>query len=609
MRLSTARDRDEARAVDVLHAAFDAGITFLDTADAYCRDDTETGHNERLIARAIGSWRGDRSCIIVATKGGLTRPDGRWVPDGRARHLAAACDASLRALGVDRLALYQLHVPDPRTPLTTSVRALAALQRDGRVERIGLCNVTVGQIEEARRVADIAAVQVEFGPWNDDNVLSGVAEYCIVHGIELIAYRPLGGADRARRAPAEPALAGVAARHGVTAHEVALAWLADLSRAILPIPGATRVQTAQSIGRAAAVHLTDADRVQLDARFSSAAELRHAHERASPANASTAAARAGVRADGEVVLIMGLPGAGKTTLAGSFVADGYARLNRDDAGGSLRDLVAAFGRMVESGCSRIVLDNTYVSRKSRAAVVQAAATAGLRVRCVWLATSVEDAQVNAVLRMLSKHGRLLTPAEMRTVAKRDVSAFGPGVQFRYQRDLEPPADAEGFSRIEVRTFERRRDPARANRAVLIWCDGVLAKSHSGQRTPVSPDDVRLVEPVADSLRRRASEGWMLLGLSWQPSIAENIATVEHVAAVFSRIRDRLGVPIEIAYCPHGGGPPICWCRKPLPGLGVVFITRYALDPAACLYVGSGSQDQAFARRLGLQYCDADATRF
>ena len=150
MRLSTERDRDDARAIEVIHAALDAGVTFLDTADAYCLDATEAGHNERLIARALAAWSGDRSRIAVATKGGLTRPNGEWVPDGRARHLAAACEASRRALGVERIDLYQLHAPDPRTPFSTSVRALAALKRDGLIDAIGLCNVTVGQIEDAR---------------------------------------------------------------------------------------------------------------------------------------------------------------------------------------------------------------------------------------------------------------------------------------------------------------------------------------------------------------------------------------------------------------------------------------------------------------------------
>src|SRR5262245_8194052 len=109
MRLSTDPARDAERGVAVLHVALDAGINFLDTSDAYCLDDTETGHNERLIAQAIASWPGDSSRVIVATKGGLTRPQGNWIPDGRAKHLIEACEASLRALNVSRIDLYQLH--------------------------------------------------------------------------------------------------------------------------------------------------------------------------------------------------------------------------------------------------------------------------------------------------------------------------------------------------------------------------------------------------------------------------------------------------------------------------------------------------------------------
>jgi aryl-alcohol dehydrogenase-like predicted oxidoreductase len=146
MRLST--DRNDELALTVLHAAFDGGVTFLDTADAYCLDDSDLGHNERLIARALHTRSRHRARIAVATKAGLTRPGGAWVPDGRARHLRAACEASLRALDQERIQLYQLHVIDPRTPLATSVRALASLKDAGLVEHIGLCNVNVGQIEE-----------------------------------------------------------------------------------------------------------------------------------------------------------------------------------------------------------------------------------------------------------------------------------------------------------------------------------------------------------------------------------------------------------------------------------------------------------------------------
>ena len=210
MRLSTAADRDEARGIEVLHAALDAGVTLFDTANAYCLDATETGHNERLIARALAAWRGDRSGVRIATKGGLTRPEGRWEADGRARALTAACESSLIALGVERIDLYQLHAPDPRVPLATSVRALHALRRRGLIDGVGLCNVTVGQIEEAQRITGVDAVQVELSLWHDHNVLSGVVEFCTANGIPLLAYRPLGwsaassstGRDRSRaRAP------------------------------------------------------------------------------------------------------------------------------------------------------------------------------------------------------------------------------------------------------------------------------------------------------------------------------------------------------------------------------------------------------------------------
>ena len=595
MRLSTDSARDDARAVTVLHAALDAGVNVLDTSDAYCLDDTETGHNERLIARALSSWTGDRSRIIVATKGGLTRPQGNWIPDGRAKHLIEACEASLRALDVAAIDLYQLHTPDPRTPFATTIRALDALKREGRIERIGLCNVTVGQIEEARRLTEIAAVQVELSIWDDGSILSGVAGYCVKHGLLLIAHRPLGGAKKRRRTLLDPALAAVAARQGTSPAEIALAWLRDLSAQILPIPGATHVDTARSSARGQTIALSDADRNQLDQRFPSGRTLRLGKSRANEPP---------LRTDGEVVLVMGLPGAGKSTYARTLVADGYHRLNRDEAGGSLSDLLPVLDRSIASGLSRLVVDNTYVSRKTRAGVIQAAHARGLAVRCVWLSTSIEEAQINAVQRLLSRYGRLLTPEEIRTIARRDVSAFGPGVQFRYQRDLEPPTDDEGFARIDVVGFERTRDPAYSNKALIVWCDGVLMRSRSGARTPLAGDDIEVVENRAGQLRRYQEDGWRLLGLSWQPEIAAKTITGQQVEAVFERLRELTGLAIEIEHCPHGAGPVSCWCRKPLPGLGVVFIERHKLDPSQCIYIGNGVQDPGFARRLGFEYHDA-----
>ena len=293
MRLSTAADRDDAKSIAVIHAALDAGVRLLDTSDAYCWNESEAGHNERLIARALASWPGNRATVEVATKGGIKRPKGAWVSDAKAKSLRAACEASLGALGVDAIDLYQLHAVDPRTPLETSVRALASLKADGKVKRVGLCNVTVGQIQAAREIVAIDSVQVSLSVLDDDNLRNGVAEYCRDHGIRLIAYRPLGGVDKVARLSRDAVLKEVAERHGKTAQEVALAWLMDLGT--VPIPGPARVDTAMSIGRALDVRLTDDDRRMLDAAFSGRLLRVPRSER-----------RPKAPVDGEVVLVMGM---------------------------------------------------------------------------------------------------------------------------------------------------------------------------------------------------------------------------------------------------------------------------------------------------------------
>ena len=578
MRLSIDPDRDDEQSLAVLRAAFDAGVTLVDTADSYCLDDRDVGHNERLIATALARWQGDRFAVTVATKGGIVRPEGRWEPDGRAAHLASACERSCAALGVRTIDLYQLHVPDPRTPFATSVRALASLQRAGLVRDIGLCNVTVGQIEEARRIVEIATVQVELSVWHDGGILSGVAAYCLANRLPLLAYRPLGGRKSRGRTKADPILGAIAERHHATPFEIALAWLRDLADGIVPLAGVARVETVRSVVRAHDIALTDDDRIALDERFPAGRLLRQ------PQGAPSARPASG---DREVVLIMGLPGAGKSRLAERFVADGYVRLNRDDAGGSLRALTVALDRELERGVSRLVLDNTYVTRRSRAAVIMAAQPHGARVRCVHLATSVDEAQVNAVWRLIERYGHLPGDDELARLRKRDVAAFPPTVQFRYQRELEPPDPGEGFSAIEVVPFERRRDATFTNRAVFIWSD-----------------DGALVEREAARLGDHQAQGVPIFVLSWQPEIAAGTRRQAEVDAHFDSIRERTGLLFELACCPHGAGPPRCWCRKPLPGLPVSLVIRDRLDAAQCVFIGEGAQDRGLARKLGSRFHDA-----
>lgn len=594
MRLSTLADRDEASGLAVLHAALDAGARLLDTADAYCLDESERGHNERLIARALREWPGDASSIEVATKGGLRRPGGRWVPDGRAGHLREACEASCGALGVDAVDLYQLHAVDPRTKLETSVRALASLRDEGLVRRIGLCNVTVSQIEVAREIVEISSVQAGVGVLDDANLRNGVATYCRDHGIRLLAHRPLGG-TRVGRVGRHPALQSVARSHGVSPYQIALAWLLDLDPAVVPLAGATRPENARSAMRAGSIVLTPEDRAILDAAFPAGRLLRIPISQRRPAKPT----------DGEVVLVMGAPGAGKSTIARELTQRDYGRLNRDDEGGSLSDLVRLLDEGLETGRRRWVLDNTYPTRHSRNEVIECAWSHGVPVRCIWLRTSIPDAQINAVRRMLAAHGTLPSPAEVRDMGKADTRFFGPDAQFRYERQLEPPTLHEGFESIEERAFERESGHEAGERAIVFEFDDVLCAGPDASPA-LAADDVRLLPGRQQRLKALGAEGWRLAALAWRPQIGSGDSVESDVRAAFDRARTLLDVEIEIAFCPHVAGPPVCWCRKPLPGLVLEFAHRHRVNLDRSTLVGRSPADRTLAERLGMSYVDRDS---
>jgi aryl-alcohol dehydrogenase-like predicted oxidoreductase len=259
MHLSIKDRPSEEQAIRVIHAALDAGVTLIDTADVYCLDDRDIGHNERLIARALKTRPASRDGVIVATKGGVTRPGGRWETDGRPEHLRAACERSLQALGVERIDLYQLHAPDPRVPLAESVGALADLQQQGKIGWIGLSNVSVSQIWEAEAVVQITSVQNRLNPFFREALADGVVEYCADRGLGFLAYSPTGGGRLNHKLPGHPVLQPMAARLGVTPHALVLAWVLARSPAVIIIPSARTVDHALDSAGAADLLLTEAD--------------------------------------------------------------------------------------------------------------------------------------------------------------------------------------------------------------------------------------------------------------------------------------------------------------------------------------------------------------
>ncbi|HSO55805.1 MAG TPA: aldo/keto reductase [Actinomycetes bacterium] len=263
MPMSLAGRPDEARSIRTIHAALDAGVTLIDTADAYCIDESEVGHGERLIAKALAAWPGDRDRVLVATKGGHTREGGEWGLDGRPEYLRQACEASLRALGVEAIGLYQFHRPDPKVPFAESVGAMAELKEAGKVRLVGLSNVSVDQIRQARQLVQVASVQNEFSPRFRRS--EGELAFCAAERIAFLPWSPLGGIGRGGDLGGRHRAFGeVAEAHGVSAQQVALAWQLAKAPVVIPIPGSSRPETITDSAAATRLRLSDDELARLD---------------------------------------------------------------------------------------------------------------------------------------------------------------------------------------------------------------------------------------------------------------------------------------------------------------------------------------------------------
>jgi aryl-alcohol dehydrogenase-like predicted oxidoreductase len=267
MPLSLEGRPDRTQAINVIHASLDAGVTIIDTADAYSLSVEEHGHGERLIAKALSTYGGNTDDVLVATKGGHRRPgDGRWTVHGDPAYLKQACDASLIALGVGAIGLYQHHRPDPRVPYAESIGALAELLDAGKILMAGISNATVEQIDEAQQILGgrLVSVQNEFSPRFRSS--EGELAHCESIGVAFIPWSPLGGMRRADRIATEfPAFAEVATEVDATPEQVTLAWMLAKGSRVIPIPGSSRTATAIASAEAADITLTAEQVARLDA--------------------------------------------------------------------------------------------------------------------------------------------------------------------------------------------------------------------------------------------------------------------------------------------------------------------------------------------------------
>ena len=257
-------ERPDAK--EVIERAVELGVTFIDTADSYCRDESDTHHNERLIAETLDEI-GARDEVLVATKGGLVRPGGRWERNARPEHLREACEGSLDALGVDRIDLYQLHAPDPEVPWEESLGAVAELREEGKVRWVGLSNVSLEEIEAAREIVPVTSVQNRFNPWDRRAEESGIVDFCYRNGITFIPYSPVGGSGRVQELRESGKVGEVAREAGCSNEELVLAWILTRSPTLVPIPGASRRASIESSARVPEIELDEEMRRRTEEAF------------------------------------------------------------------------------------------------------------------------------------------------------------------------------------------------------------------------------------------------------------------------------------------------------------------------------------------------------
>ncbi|MGP9582829.1 aldo/keto reductase [Brachybacterium sp. AOP35-5H-19] len=256
------------RAMATLHAALDAGVTLLDTADIYAPTWDTMGHNEKLVGEALRSWQGDRSNIVVATKGGIARSAEGGGRDGSAAYLRSALEKSLAKLGTDTIDLYYWHRPDRSIRYADGVEVLAAFQQEGLIREIGISNANVEEIDVARDVlgeGGLAAVQNEFSP-TFFHTSRNELRHCGEHGIAFVPWSPLGGTGGGAGAVGErfPQIQGIAEAHGASPQQVVLAWELSLGEHVILIPGASRPESITDSARAMNLELSTEELEQLN---------------------------------------------------------------------------------------------------------------------------------------------------------------------------------------------------------------------------------------------------------------------------------------------------------------------------------------------------------
>lgn len=265
MPMSLSNRPSESEAIAVIHRAIALGVTLIDTADSYCKDESDKHHNEKLIAKALQQYQGDTSKVIVATKGGLMRPDGNWTRNGNPNHLRETIRTSFEALGGTKpIDIWQYHAPDPNYTIKQALTPVKEAVKEGLIRLIGVSNFSVEQIKQARELVEIVSVQNQYNPWHRKPEHDGVLKYCQAENLTFFPWSPLGGSSRVSSLQDIKVIAQLAAEKEVSVYQIVLAWLRAKSPCIVPIPGASKVASIEDSVAAVAVKLSEAEVSRID---------------------------------------------------------------------------------------------------------------------------------------------------------------------------------------------------------------------------------------------------------------------------------------------------------------------------------------------------------
>ena len=305
----------------------------------------------------------------------------------------------------------------------------------------------------------------------------------------------------------------------------------------------------------------------------------------------------------EIVIIMGFPASGKSTTVQQFVDRGYNRLNRDTTGGTIEEIASKTDSLLLRDPKPVVIDNLYPSAKSRASLIAVAKKHKIPIRCYVMETTLEDAQLNACLRMIRKYGSI--PEDFKTI-KNDPNTFPPAVIYKYRKEFQQPTVKEGLSQVIMVPFVRTWGPEYKNKAVICDYDGTLRLCNDGAKFPVTPAQIKVLPNRLETLRRYHKDGYSIFGASNQSGVAKGDFTLEEANICFQHTNRLLGdLVTKYLFCPHRVPPITCYCRKPAPGMGAYFIEKYKLLPSKCIMVGDMGGDKSFAARCGFKYVDAN----